>query len=178
MFPRLHSWFASVSCAVALLLASPAHAGCPHLCNATAKPPVITPPLSCGTLRATAATCDCSLELFLVNNCAQDSIVAVDFEFDGCSKAASPTDPCTEVSPQGNAGVIYPLSTVGETRKTLTLRDAAGDHTVEVSATVSSFRDSGCSISSAAHEKPLAALSILAFTAVTLGRRRRARNSG
>lgn len=93
MFPRLHCCVALVGCAAAVLVASPAQAGRPHLCDATALSPVITPPLSCGTRRATAATCYCSLELFLVNNCAQVSIVAVDFEFDGCSKAASQSAP-------------------------------------------------------------------------------------
>jgi len=153
-------------------LASPAQAGCPNLCDVTTPLPVITPELDCGTLKTTVNDCDCGLQVVLVNSCPNDSIIAVDFEFAWCSNAPPSHASCSEVLPRSNASSVFPLSTQGETRKTLTLRDASGDHSVELSATVSAFHD-GCAVcASGPRGKPLGALAVVAFAALALARRR------
>ena len=155
-----------------LLVASRVDAACPNQCVVTVAPPVATPPLNCGTVKASPEDCDCGVSFAIVNGCPTP-ITAVDFEFDSCWQVAGPVAPCTVLQPNYQGNSIYRISTKGETSKTLTLRDADGDHQVELSATVTDFVEPGCvGCASASRGKPVGMQTLLIVAVLVFAGRR------
>ena len=131
-----------------------AHAGCPNTCDIEVAPEVVDPAMSCAEFSISGHECDCGLHVVLHNDCSTD-IEAVDFEFNSCGgppAGSTEREPECTIVPAGGDGVLR-LCTTGNGHKewSLQLRHDGTDHTLRLTADVSSFDDStsplGCSYS-------------------------------
>ena len=123
-----------------LLVSAGAHAACPNFCELEVSDPVVGPPLSCLVLTTDADMCSCELSFIARNRCT-NTIEALDFEFDYCFHGTI-VKPCTMVIHE--AGKNFPLDTLGHHEWTLHLRSDQGEHTVQLSAEVTSFDNGRC----------------------------------
>ena len=134
--------------ALVLLLGFPsvAHAGCPNLCDIAGETAIVVePPLSCVEVNAFADDCDCGV-LFQVDNNCDGTLTLTDFRFPICDRDEQ-SEPCAELHPGGWGRVLFELTTVGDTRQVVMVRDAEGvEHRIELATTVTSF-DDGCACS-------------------------------
>ena len=127
---------------------SVAEGGCLNLCDiASETTVVIEPPLTCADIKASADDCDCGVRLQITNNC-DATLTFVDFRFPICApEGAERSEPCAELHPGGWGRVLFELTTVGDTRQVVMVRDAEGvEHRIELATTVTSF-DDGCACS-------------------------------
>ena len=140
----------SVQVALALVLLfgfpSVAQGGCLNLCEIPNEPTVaIEPPLTCADIKASADDCNCGV-LFQVDNNCDGTLTLTDFRFPICDRDEQ-SEPCAELHPGGWGRVLFELTTVGDTRQVVMVRDAEGvEHRIELATTVTSF-DDGCACS-------------------------------
>jgi hypothetical protein len=156
----------------------PAQAGCLNLCDLTVEPTSVTPALGCLFATATPNSCDCSVDVLVVNSCAED-VQAKGFAFDACrfpSEPSRPAEPaCAAVAPHANGSIHLPLrASAGTGAKTwsFALSNNGADVTLDVHANVAAFRSAGCAFEpprAGFGAAPLAAATVL----ILLARRRR-----
>jgi len=157
-----------------LAVSSSALAGCPNPCTMTATTTAIDLPFVCPRVEATSSSCECSIHVVVHNDCPDP--LESDVPFENCQNTPGG---CAGLSPNDLGIKDFLLDATGPAHETMHLHDATGDHTVALSATVSSFYD-GCSACRAAPTRdrqwPLGAILTLAVFALWRGRRARARS--
>ncbi len=140
-----------VSGLIVLGLPSVASAKCSNLCDLTVESLTVEPPLACATVsKAFEQTCSCEVR-FDVNNGrdCESPVQTKGFEFEVCLPSGPEGESsCSELPPAHQGVVIFPLTQIGETRRSFSLQDGDGEHRVEVVAHVARFGDSGggCSV--------------------------------
>jgi hypothetical protein len=84
---RIVIYTLGVTVALAIVAASPLNARCPNACELT-QTVSIQPTLSCLAIFSAADTCNCGVDVLLVNNC-QAKINATGFTFPACAEVGN-----------------------------------------------------------------------------------------
>lgn len=171
-------WWSRLQVAALLgawLVARPSSAACPNQCTISVSPSTAEPPLACATVTSSAEDCNCGVSLRVVNRCSA-AIDAQDFSFDACWTGSDVGPACSSLAPSFQGTVTFRLAEPGVFERQLTLRDAEGDHVVDVRAEVSGFEDggcSGCATTAAAGRHPAVLGLVVALLATARRRERR-----
>lgn len=157
-----------------LLVARPSSAACPNQCTISVAASTAEPPLACATVTSSAEDCNCGVALRVLNRCST-AIDAQDFSFDACWTGSDAGHGCSSLAPSFQGMVTYRLAEPGVFERQITLRDADGDHVVDVRAEVSGFVDGGCSgcATTRAAGRHTAVLGLVAALLATARRRER-----
>lgn len=131
-------------CVSWMLTTRVARAGCPNLCDVTADPAIVEPPLpECASLSVSAGSCGCHFWIHVANNSCASVIEARDFMFEKCWNNIDIIPDCTAVEPGMTGNVERNLYDIGPAEWTGTVNAEGTDHRVTVRVNVTSFDDSG-----------------------------------
>jgi hypothetical protein len=127
----------------ALLAGEVARAGCPTPCTISTEPPVVEPPMTCGSPEAVADSCSCDVSVGIDNTCSA-TIELVGSEFDTCWPRDASQSSCSSLAPGQQGGLVVVPERTGDTTESFVLRDADGEHRVQVTAHVDEFHNTSC----------------------------------